>query len=202
MSGMIAQRVCFSCLHSLHLAFTPSHRVMAIADSSLSGTLTPVHLEPAINREALARHVIGIFRGKVEGQSSDLPRFSWPVPGNVRQLLVHLCRILRALCRHWRADEAGRDRVDIDPQRREFERQRPGEGQETALGGAICCAARAWDRLVHRGDVDDLAAARGLSPTDEFAAAEKRAVKIGVDYPVEFLGCHFGDACAAAPYAG
>src|SRR5205807_8233655 len=111
-------------------------------------------------------------------------------------------RILRALCRHWRADEAGRDRVDIDPQRREFERQRPGEGQETALGGAICCAARAWDRLVHRGDVDDLAAARGLSPTDEFAAAEKRAVKIGVDYLVEFLGRHLGHAGPAAAYAG
>jgi len=55
---------------------------------------------------------------------------------------------------------------------------------------------------VHRGDVDDLAAARGLSPTGEFALAEKRAVKIGVVYPVDFLGCHFGVACAAAHYAG
>jgi len=37
-----------------------------------SGALAPVHLEPAINRETLARDVIGLLRGQVERQPGDL----------------------------------------------------------------------------------------------------------------------------------
>src|SRR5205823_12496638 len=98
-----------------------------------SRALTPVHFEPAIDRATLARYVIGVLRGKVECQASDLPRLSRPFPRNIREFLPHLSRVFGTLRRHRRADEAGRDCVDINPQWRKFERQRSGKGQQPSL---------------------------------------------------------------------
>jgi hypothetical protein len=36
-----------------------------------------------------------------------------------------------------------------------------------------------------------------LAPADEFAAAEKRAIEVGLDHPVEFFGRCVGNTCSA-----
>jgi hypothetical protein len=41
-----------------------------------------------------------------------------------------------------------------------------------------------------------------LSPADEFAAAEKRAIEVGLDHSVEFLCRPIGDTCSATARAG
>lgn len=55
---------------------------------------------------------------------------------------------------------------------------------------------------MHRGDIEDLAAAaRGLAPTDERAATEERAIEVRLDDAVEFLGRHLGHAGPATAHS-
>jgi hypothetical protein len=79
--------------------------------------------------------------------------------------------------------EARRDGVDGGVPGRQLQRQAAREGQQPALGGVVGGVFRAGRHLVHRGDVDDLAA--GLAASHELAAAEERAVEIDLDHPVE-----------------
>src|SRR3954470_2388817 len=86
-----------------------------------SRTLPPVHLEPTIDGEGLARHVIGLVRGQIDRQATDLPGLPRALPGNPRQLLAHLCRVLDPGSGHRRVNQARCDVVDVDPVRGELE---------------------------------------------------------------------------------
>lgn len=93
----------------------------------------------------------------------------------------------------------GGDVVHVDV----IERERPREVAQSALGRVVRCRPGHRDLLVHRGDVDDLAAAAmGAAHADEFAAAVERAVQVGLERVVPILERHVGHLFSRAVDAG
>src|SRR5215217_4493725 len=93
-----------------------------------------------------------------------------------------------------RPDQTRGDGVHVDPLWREFEREAAGEGQQAAFGGPVGGVHRAWDGLVHRGDVQYLSAGTsGLATADELPAAEERTVEICPDHLVELFSLRLGN---------
>src|SRR6266568_903040 len=76
-----------------------THAASLKRSAQRSSTLSPVHFQSAIDREALSGHVVGVFGGKIERETSHFPRLSRPSPRDIRQLLLALVRIVNAgLC--------------------------------------------------------------------------------------------------------
>lgn len=94
-----------------------------------SGALPPIHLEAAINLDALSSKVVTIGRGEKNSQPTDFPRGRHPAKGNVLADRLLALGGRNAFARWWRPGQAGSDRIDQEPLRREFERQtaRPSE---------------------------------------------------------------------------
>src|SRR5690349_5545123 len=86
----------------------------APATNLLLSSLSPVHLQTAVDREALAGHVVRVIGREIDRQLGDLLRLARAAPRYVGQFLPHRFRILDSRRGHRRVDQAGGDIVDVD----------------------------------------------------------------------------------------
>ena len=89
--------------------------------------------------------------------------------------------------RHRGLDRAGRDAVDADAERGQFDRELFGQMRQPGLAGAVGRAQRRGAHRRDRGDVDDRAAAMFAHQGHGGLGAQERPGEIDREHPAPVL---------------
>ena len=146
----------------------------------------------AVEKDRLARHVVGRRRGQVHEQGPDLLEPSGAARGNVAQEPLAYAGVIERLGVHVGHEPAGGDRVDLHVVARPLDAQGARERDHAALGGGVRGVSGQARRAEHRGEIDDLARLLGDQPRGGRSAPVEHADQVHLDRAAELFGRHLG----------
>lgn len=116
------------------------------------------------------------------------------MPRDHRHRRIALLRVVEAIARHRRVDQARRDVVHVDPVLGHFARQTARKRAEPGLGDPVRRAFRRRQMLRDRRNVHDPpTAAHGTTLPDERAATVQRPQQIGPQHGIDLRILEIGD---------
>src|SRR5258708_1686721 len=153
--------------------------------------------QTAVDEECCSRDVVGFIGSQEIGQTGDVFRLAEPAERNVLQQFFELYRIIQEFCVDGCFDGAGRDRVDSDLVRGEFDGQVSRQHLDSSLARAIGGKMRERELFVDRTDIDDFPRAIGLPKvTHDRLGHKKHTLQVDIENGVEIRFGHIPEVRA------